>query len=313
MKKILASLDGRFEFANRFVKANARLALLTIGISLLAYVPARATVIYANSAGNSGIQVFDINVAAGTETKIDQLNVPQSNGRGVVTVGDTVYYTDFGSGFVKSYTLSTHHDNGPLFAVTGARGLAAIAFDGTNIYLADYSGTNNVYKFSLTGTNLGAVQLSKCAEIHQGGTRGFCDGLEFANGGLVSNEGNGGFGGPSQYDAYSLAGGTPSVTGLITTTYGATGIAFDGTDYFVSDILHDRLGIYDASGTFLKFIALADGLHTNAIEDLSVDYNQRPDTGTPEPGTWILMISGVVAAGLRRLFKHRTSAELLGL
>ena len=269
--------------------------VLAVSAFLAITIPARATIIYANSAGNSGIQVFNIDVAAGTETKVDQLNVSQGNGRGVVAIGKTVYYTDASSGFVKSYSLSTHTDNGNLFSVAGATGLATIAYDGSSIYFGDYSGTSNVYKYSLAGINLGTIQLSRCGEVHQGGTRGYCDGLEFANGGLVSNEGDGGFGGPSQYDAYSLSGGAPTTSGLITTTYGATGIAFDGTYYFVSDISNDRLGIYNASGSFLKFIVLADGSHTRAIEDLSVDYSLRADTGTPEPSTWLMLVSATGA------------------
>jgi len=136
---------------------------------------------------------------------------------------------------------------------------------------------------------------------HQGGLAGFCDGLEFANGHLVSNEGDGGFGGPSKYDIYNLTGGAPTTAGFITTTYGATGIAFDGTYYFVSDIQHDRLGIYDGTGTFVKFITLADGSHTNAIEDLSVDYQIVLGT-VPEPSTALLFLPalGLIAFRLRK-------------
>ena len=283
--------------------------VLSLSLLLLSSIQARATLIYANSAGNSGIQVFNIDVAAGTETKVDQLNVAQGNGRGVVTIGDIVYYTDASSGFVKSYSLSTHTDRGNLFSVAGATGLATIAYDGTSIYFGDYSGTNNVYKYSLSGINLGTVQLSRCGEVHQGGTRGYCDGLEFANGGLVSNEGDGGFGGASQYDAYSLSGGSPTTSGLITAAYGATGIAFDGTYYFVSDIFNDRLGIYNTSGAFLKYIALADGSHTRAIEDLSVDYSLRSDTGAPEPSTWLMIVSATAAFVWTRLRRNKQLSD----
>lgn len=275
-----------------------RLLVLASSTALFLARPAYAdTIVYANSAGGDGIQIFSINVAAGTETLIGAISQGQlgnfGNGRGVVTVGNTLYYTYASSSSVYSYDLSTHTNNGVAFTVAGSSGLATMAWDGSAFWLGDYSGSDHAYHYSPTGTLLGTVDLSKCSEIHQDGTAGFCDGLEYANGNLVSNEGDGGFGDPSQYDVYSTSGGSPIQTGLITTTYGATGIAFDGTDYFVSDIEHDRLGIYDATGAFVKFIALADGHHTDAIEDLSVDYNLVLNT-TPEPSVFILLASGML-------------------
>lgn len=276
-------------------KTNMLAALVAAGLTI---VPAQAAIVYANSAGNSGIQVFNVDPVAGTETKIDQLNVTQSNGRGVVTVGDTLYYTDASSGNVSSYTLSTHTDHGTLFSVAGSSGLATIAYDGTNLWLGDYSGTNHAYEYSLTGTLLSTVSLNNCTS--------YCDGLEFANGGLVSNRADGGYGAPSTYDAYSLAGGAPTTTALITTSFGATGIAYDGTYYYVSDILHDQLVIYDSTGAFQRNIALADGLHTNAIEDLSVNYAARIDTGgAPEPATMLLFGSGLLGVGIVKLRRNR--------
>lgn len=286
------------------VAGSAALLLPTLGYA--------DTIVYANSAGGDGIQIFSINVAAGTETLIGSIaqggtGLTPGNGRGVVTVGNTLYYTSASSGSVYSYNLLTHTNNGVLFTVAGASGLATMAWDGSSFWLGDYSGTNNVYHYSITGVLLGTSALSKCAEIHQDGTAGFCDGLEFANGQLVSNEGDGGFGGPSQYDIYSLAGGSPVHTGLITTTYGATGIAFDGTYYFVSDIQNDRLGIYDQNGVFVKFIALADGHHTRAIEDLSVDYNIVLGTTAPEPSTLVLMTTGLLGVvGVARRRRRNT-------
>ena len=296
------------------MKSTRLLVLASSAAALFLARPAYAdTIVYANSAGGSGVQIFSVNVAAGTETLIGSISeggtgLASGNGRGVVVVGNTLYYTDADSPNVYSYNLLTHTNNGVLFTVAGSSGLATMAWDGSSFWLGDYSGTDHAYNYSTTGTLLGTIDLSKCGEVHQGGIPGFCDGLEYANGNLVSNEGDGGFGGPSQYDVYSTSGGSPIQTGLITTTYGATGIAFDGTNYFVSDIQHDRLGIYDATGAFVKFIALADGHHTNAIEDLSVDYNLVLNT-TPEPSVFILLASGMLGVlGVTR-WRRRAGAQ----
>jgi len=90
------------------------------------------------------------------------------------------------------------------------------------------------------------------------------------------------------------------VSGLITTDFGATGIAWDGTYYYVSDIFNDRLAIYNGGGAFVKNIALADGHHTRAIEDLSADY--QIVLGTPEPATLFLFgpVLGLLAWRLRK-------------
>ena len=289
--------------------AHKSLAILAACSSFLFVQAARAdhiVTVYANSAGGDGVQKFSINVDTGAESQLAHYTQAQlgvsGNGRGVVVVGDIMYTTYASSGSVFAYNLATNTSLGTVFTVAGASGLATAAWDGTHLVLGDYSGTNNVYFYNLNGTLASTSHLSKCAEIHQGGTAGFCDGLEYANGNLVSNEGDGGFGGASTYDVYNLAGGSPTQAGLINTTYGATGIAFDGTYYFVSDIFHDRLGVYDGTGAFVKFVALTSGDHTNAIEDLSVDYNLVLNPPVPEPAAILLLlpIAGLVAFRLRK-------------
>jgi hypothetical protein len=201
-----------------------------------------------------------------------------------------MYYTEANQGSVFAYDLATNTDLGSVFTVAGSSGLATIAYDGTNIYLGDYSGTNHVYKYSLGGTLLQTLSLVNCSS--------FCDGLEYANGFLFSNRRDGADGSPSFYDEYDLNGNLVKAA-FISAQYGATGIAYDGTDYFVSDVYNGRLGVYDSTGTFVNFLALKNA--TNLIEDLSVDYSQRVDTGgTPEPSTWTAMALGLSVLLVRR-------------
>ncbi len=267
-----------------------RKAILTLGLAAMMAGGSLAiadNIIYANNAGGSGIQVYDETTGALLNTILPS-NV--TNGRGVVVVGNTMYYTEADSNSVYGYDLTTNTSLGAMFSVAGASGLATMAYDGTNLYLGDYSGTNHVYKYSLGGTLLQTISLSNCG--------GYCDGLEYADGHLISNRMDGGYGNPSTYDVYDLNGNLLQAN-FITTTFGATGIAFDGTNYVVSDIYHGQLDFYNASGQFVRTLSLQNP--TYLIEDLSANYAQ---TLSPEPGSVGLVLAGLgglALAGRRRM------------
>jgi hypothetical protein len=90
-------------------------------------------------------------------------------------------------------------------------------------------------------------------------------------------------------------------------------------NFLVSDIYGNRLSVFDGStGAFIKFITL-DGTASNGgfgrlIEDLSVDYAQRPDTGggngtVPEPAS-VLLLSGL--GGLLFYGRKKCGLKLVG-
>jgi hypothetical protein len=252
---------------------------------------AGATSIWANvnSGGNAQLLQWNMSGAALSSITVPTVNgQDRLNGRGIAQIGNTLYYTVAHSNNVYAYDYVAHADvgNGIAFTVSlpGVTGLSSIAFDGSSFYIQDYSSTitNKVFKYSQSGTWQATIMLLGCTTD--------CDGIEFASGKLVSNRGD--HGGP--YDTYALGGGAPlTSTPFIADTPSAnanTGIAFDGTNYFVSrypGYPNGQILIYDGNGAYQSTITLAGGY---GIEDISVDYNNVPRVGA-------LMICKIAGAG----------------
>jgi hypothetical protein len=270
------------------MKRNILMCLACLAMSCSAM---SAASIYGNNAtfGVPYIYVLDPVTLAVTKT-IE--NLSSINGRGVVVVGDTLYYTTATSPSVFSYTLSTGTDNGALFTVAGTTALSTMAFDGTDFWIGDYSGTNQAYLYTPTGTLLKTIHLSDCT--------GFCDGLEYfldgaSNPRLISNEGDNEM--PGVYDVYDTNGNLITHNFINTGTASGTGIAFDGTDFFVSDLSQGQISVFDNTGTFLRkqTITGAPSGFSPLVEDLSVDYSVvLPPTGTPEPATFATFGTGLL-------------------
>jgi hypothetical protein len=138
-----------------------RVALaLVIGLAVwIASAPAvHALNLYGNSAGSNRVDV--INPATGA--LIRSCSPAKGNGRGIVVVGNVAYHTVASSNNVYSFDINTCADLGIAFSVTGASGLSTIAYDGTNFWIGDYSGTNKAYHYSPTGTLLQTITLANC-------------------------------------------------------------------------------------------------------------------------------------------------------
>ena len=246
-----------------------------------------APLVWTNNAGSPMVQSFD----TVTGVRVDNFNGGGSNGRGIVVVGNFFYTTEASAGIVRKFDRAT----GTLVSsctIAGAGGISTIGFDGANFWTSDYAGSNRAYQIDQNCNKLKTITLSQ--------SQGYYDGLEYFNGKLIANRFDGGARGGNQYSVYDLDGNLLQANFIDTTGHGnGTGIAFNGTDFYIADIFNNRLTIWDgATGAYKSALTLT--YSNNVIEDLSFDYAARPDTcrvncGVPEPAS--LPLVGLALAG----------------
>jgi len=119
-------------------------------------------------------------------------------------------------------------------------------------------------------------------------------------------------GGVDNYDLYELNGNLAQSDFIDASahTTRTTGIAYDGTDFFTSNIFAGTPNEWDSSGAFIKTITLSgNGSNGFLIEDLSVDYSQvLPPPTVPELNTLVLVgtsLLGLAGAARRNLAATR--------
>ncbi len=279
-------------------EGTVRNRVLVLGAGLLlgmVALPVSAqNLIFGNSAGSNTIHVINRD----TGVQVRQCSPNKGNGRGIVVVGNIGYFTVADSANIFKLDINTCADLGVAFTVAGVTGLSTIAYDGTNFWVGDYSGPNRAFLYSPTGVLLSTVTLENCTS--------YCDGLEYFNNKLISNRGD-----PTgPYDIYDINGNLLTAN-FIGAGSGHAGIAYDGTNFYVSSIFSSQIEVYNGvTGELINTLNLTGG--SFLIEDLSTDYAQRPDTGggpavpvlTLGETALILLILALTSIGAFRLRKR---------
>ena len=167
----------------------------------------------------------------------------------------------------------THADGGVAFS-TGLPGIAGLSWDGTALWVLPYvnldaniPSSQNVYSYSPSGSLLKTVRLTPPVFPNPSAPR---DGFVVTPTGFVTDRGA-----SVPYDLFDLSGNlvTPY---FIISPLRSTGVAFDGQQFIVSDVVTQQISMYGLNGLFLSTTSLSGAVIPFGLEGLSVVASTTP-------------------------------------
>jgi hypothetical protein len=257
--------------------------------------------VYANNAGSAGL--YKIDLTTGGNVVQSYAEPTGGNGRGMVVVGNVIYSTVVDDNHIYETDATTGLSLGSI--ATDQASLSTLAWDGANFWTTDYSGTNQGFEINTSGTTIKTLTFSQSTN--------FMDGMEYFNGKLIVNNHDGGISGPNSYSIYDLNGNL--LTANFITAPDGTGIAFDGTNFLVSDVYGDGINVYDGTtGAWISKTTVTGDPAGWLVEDISVDYSTRSDTGgVPDGGSTLLLVGGSLVSLFSLARRFRLQGNLVPL
>jgi hypothetical protein len=251
-------------------------------------------------------------IATATETGIPVRTSHAAGGALLVVRADYYYGFHARDPYVYKRTATSNRDEIVLIAqrVSGydgfAMGVADVSGSTSHLWANPWDGSNLVFEFVPDPTLASGWKVEHHFDLANAARR--YDGMEVFGNYLYANRVDAGFNTMGQmpcagrpngiYDQYSASDGSLVRAGFIMATFPASGIAFNGTYFFVSDICNNRIAVYDNTGTFIASATLPNKVPgqgnsvcvnmnlRRCIEDLSILVSDPDNSGLePDPGS----------------------------
>ena len=199
------------------------------------------------------------------------------SGASIAVVGNIGYQTGLGNANVYGVDMTTHASLGIMFNTGNSSSMNSITNDVNGHLWFGHGGGgagNELQEFDTSGTLLSTHTWPTVSGSYR-------DGLVVYGGKVVANRGDQ----QGPYDQYAIGANNTALTYLaspfITAFGGNNGIAFNGTNFYVSNEQTHIVTKYDASGAFVSQANLGANTRyenwTFASQDIDVDVNKVPE------------------------------------